>query len=271
MTKAIDWRIRTNSNEDSLIDWSVGLSESVILASVSFIFFTAYIFLARPEIFRYNSSVSFYTILLLIGIITNVKGLINLDIKKNTFLYGLGYGVIGFFFLAIFGVILSTTGFQLLSVSFEVPVYLLLLQNWVEYILGQLSPLEQFAIQVTFVAFGEELVYRNTVPMIIDVILRRTGVGKELSLSIGFGVSTVMFGSAHFFAYEGNPIQLMSALIAGGVLATLRFWSGSASQVKEGKAGGVWTTVVAHLLYNIVAVLGLFSITQEAARSYAII
>lgn len=238
--------------ETGVIDWGVGLSESVMLATIAFGFFSAYIFLGHPQVFANNFTVQFYTILLLIGIVTNIEGFQKIEISKKTFVNGTGYGVIGFLFLLIPGFLISITGFKLLTIPLEAPIYLLAFQRFYEYFSSQLSPIEQFAIQITFVAFGEELFYRNTIPKMMDELLRHLHISRQTSLIIAFIISMILFGSAHFFAYQGSATQLTTAFIAGGILAAIRYFARN--------EGGIWTTVVAHLLYNVIVSLGLFTI-----------
>jgi membrane protease YdiL (CAAX protease family) len=223
-------------NNEQVLDWKAGASESVILAILSFFVFGIFILLADFERLLLNPTTILYTIILLLGIVTNLDALMEIEVTKKGLVTGVGWGFICLLLLSVIGIVFNQIpGFTLL----EVPP------------LGiDMEILGKIAYQLTFVAFSEELVFRNSLPRLFSGLLKDVTKNNALTLAISFEVSSFLFGIVHFFAYGGNMLQVLIAFIAGNILSLFRI------------VGNLFSSTFAHLLYNVTSI-SLFSLSPQ--------
>jgi len=231
-----------------LVDWEEGVSESLFMSLTFFFFIGIFLFLSDFVALLLNPTTIFYIILLLFGITMNIPALI--DIRKNittsSVLKGIGLGFICLIVLSMMGLIFNMIpGFTLLETTPVTP--------------APLTFVQRVSYQVTFVAFAEELVYRNTLPQLIStMILEGIEMAKKtpsknveiIILTVSFEISSLLFGFTHYFAYGGNMMQVFIAFIAGTILSMFRI------------IGNLFSTTFAHLLYNLTSI-SLFSLSPQ--------
>jgi len=238
-----NWQIATN---EELIDWNKGASESTLFAVTAFLLFGIFILLGRSEILVWSPTALLYTILMAMAILTNIGSLYNFRTSKENLTRGILWGLVAWLILQIAGFIINLAGLTLL----EIPVVFALPYIF-QYILPPLTTLEKLAFQLTFVAFSEELLYRNTLPRIFHEIFHKyLKIAENTSIGISFVGSAALFGFVHFAAYNWNPIQIALAFLAGGIFSLFRIW--------KKDDGGIWICVFAHVIYNVTNMIGIF-------------
>jgi hypothetical protein len=232
--------------QQQILDWSRGASESTLFAVITFFTFGIFIILARPEILTWSAIAILYTILLAFAILSNIDALINFRTTSTIFTRGILWGLVAWILLQIAGFVINITGLTLLEIPIVFPFI-------VQLFVPPLTTLEFLAFQISFVAFTEELLYRNALPRYFTELFFRyffKEKHEEVALGISFAISTFLFGIVHFAAYQMNPIQIGLAFFAGGVFSMFRIW--------KKDEGGIWTCVFAHLLYNVMNIIGIF-------------
>lgn len=224
------------NNNNEILDWKEGASESVILAIVSFFTFGIFVILSDFERLLFNPTTIIYIIILLFGTVSNIDALQDIKITKKSFIKGIALGFVCLIILAVVGIIFNLIpGFTLLEVP---PLNV------------DIKLLEQLSYQLSFVAFSEELVFRNTLPRVFSEILKGVTKNKFIILAISFEISALLFGFVHFIAYGFNLLQIFIAFIAGNILGIFRIF------------GNLFTSTFAHLMYNISSI-GIFSLSPQ--------
>ncbi|MGC9145924.1 MAG: CPBP family glutamic-type intramembrane protease [Nitrososphaeria archaeon] len=137
------------------------------------------------------------------------------------FIRGLSAGLAGIIFITY--VFQSSSGFSVFSIS---------------------NPLNSNAFFYLFVVGpSEEMIFRFFVPLVIMVF-------ADTSYIVGGIAGGIMFGFAHYWAYGGNTLDLITAIVAGMWLSII-VWQ--FSMKKEGKftfMPGLLAAMLAHGLYD---------------------
>jgi hypothetical protein len=231
-------------NEQPILDWSKGASESTLFAVLTFFTFGIFVVLARPEILTFSAIAIIYTILLAFAILSNVDALKNFRTTPHIFTQGLVWGLAAWLILQMAGLVVNVAGLTLL----EIPIIFPLI---IQFLTPPLTTFEMLAFQLSFVAFTEELLFRNSLPRYFtELFYRYFKVPENVALGVSFAISSTLFGLVHFAAYQLNPVQIGLAFFAGGVFSVFRIW--------KKDDGGVWTCVVGHLIYNVLNMIGIF-------------
>jgi len=251
-------RVFANVEEKSTI-WDFGLSWVMFLA-VTFGVLELFFLLPKfailfqdvsPEGLRTVGFVLIYLFLFILGLIGNLTALTTPKMGLKALYMGLAGGFIGFFILLIINFFLS--GLTLFSLL-EAPVP-------PEFI----TTVEKIMYQVSFVAIGEELVFRQSLPFWMFQVLA-IKLKKTTAVVIAFLISSILFGVVHFVAYNFNVIPLIFAVIAGIIFSVLKVQFGNLSNVIAHLAFNIavisqfgnLSNVIAHLAFNIAVISQLF-------------
>lgn len=224
--------------DTNLVRWEEGAAESIIMALLTFFFFGVFVFLADFNTILASPTTILYIILLLFGLIGNVTALLNIqrNVTLRSFLIGIVGGFLGFLGLMVMGLFFNMIpGYTLLESS---PTGI------------QLNFIQRLAYQLSFVAFAEELVFRNTLPFLLFIPFKAMVKNEEYAMTIAFMISSALFGMVHFVSYGFNVVQILIAFIAGVILSFVRIF------------GNLFSSTFAHLLYNVMS-LGVFSLSPQ--------
>lgn len=190
-------------------------------------------FVSHPEILL-TSSMMFYVILFIIGAFGHYDDFTSPRLSKDD--------VIG----TVAGMLI---GYLIIQVMFLFG--LSMLRTPTATMMTVLNRQEAIFFNIAFVVPGEELIYRDTLPWVLWIILtnitiRGTTMGDQNAVIFSFLISSVLFGVSHFVAYGLNAIALLQAVLAGVVLSIVR--------IKL----GIGASYGAHALFNVLNLLGLF-------------
>lgn len=235
--KAPTIRVFVNGETETI--WESGISWVMFLAvlfGVIELFFLlpkfALLFQdVTPEGLRTIGFVLIYLFLFLLGLFGNISSLTKPKLTLSALGKGIAGGFIVFFILLILNYFMSgLTLFQMLEAP-SPPQFT--------------SVFEKAMYQISFVAIGEELVFRQSLPFWFTQALN-IKLSKTTSVSIAFVISNVLFGVVHFVAYGFNVIPMIFAIVAGFAFTVAKFQFGNLANV------------LAHLFFNLAVLSQLF-------------
>jgi membrane protease YdiL (CAAX protease family) len=211
------------------IEWKLGTGEVAIVSVVFAVMFGLPMLLSKQEILS-NPSVVFYIILFMFGFfghVDDVSAEYFQGIEQKKFVLSIGLGLIGFLIIQVTFFI----GLTLLATS-EGAVAL---NKW-----------ELLIYNAVFVVAAEELVFRDTLPFLLSRVFNRAFSDENLSIAISFVLSSIAFGTLHIWTYGFDLIGVVKAVVSGIILSVIRIY------------GGLFSSYLAHLIYNSLNILGLF-------------
>lgn len=112
----------------------------------------------------------------------------------------------------------------------------------------QMTTQEILAFNMAFVITGEELVFRDTLPYYLTMILNRKLTDETSASALAVIISAVSFGTFHIVAYEFDYVAVVKAIVAGIILGFARV------------VAGLLASYIAHFMFNIINILGVLAI-----------
>jgi len=215
------------------IDWDEGTPEVATISIVVAVVLGLPLLLSNHVILAHYSLV-FYIVLFIFGFLGHIDD-VNEDsfrqIQKKKLVLAIGLGLIGFLIIEITFLV----GLTLLSTS-EGTI--------------QMTPMELLIFNICFVVPAEELVFRDTLPYYttkgFDAVFKTEN--GDIPIAFGFILSAIAFGTLHIWTYGFDTIAVVKAILAGIVLGFIRIY------------GGLFSSYLAHLIYNATIIIGLFGI-----------
>lgn len=211
------------------VDWERGSTEVAIASVALCVFIGLPMLLGTPEILS-MPAVVFYILLFMIGFFGHVDDLTEEQFRKAKwadFLEAIALGLFGFLVIQV----LFLVGLSLLATGETTFV----MNKW-----------QLLAFNLTFVIAGEELVFRDSLPYLLSRAFNYA-MPEILSVAIAFTVSSIAFGTLHIWTYGFNVVAVVKAILAGVILSVIRIF------------GGLLASYVAHMFYNSVNIIGLFT------------
>jgi membrane protease YdiL (CAAX protease family) len=218
---------------NELIDWNKGATLVSVLSILFGIMLGLPMLLGNPSILM-TTSIIFYIILFIFATVGHFDDISKPRLYKKDVLDTLIGGLFGFLIIQV----LFLFGLTMLRTPDSLT-------------LAVIDRNEAIMFNLGFVVPGEELIFRDTLPFILFIILRSINIkdhtiGDQNSLVFAFLTSSVFFGLLHFSAYNFNVIALVQAVIAGIVLSIVR--------IKY----GIGASFMAHAVFNVLNLLGFF-------------
>jgi len=216
--------------KNETIDWNKGATITSILAVIFGIFLGLPMLLSKPEILL-TTSIIFYIILYMFATIGHYDDIINPRITKQDVIDTLLGGLISFIMIEV----LFMMGLTMLRTP----------------TLAVMTRSEAIYFNLGFVVPGEELIFRDTLPYVLTILLTSINIkgatlGEKNSVIFAFIISSITFGMLHFAAYNLDPVALLQAVIAGIILSFVRI------------KFGIGASFTGHALFNVMNLLGLF-------------
>lgn len=220
-----------NDTEFTIIDWEKGAPEVALIAAIVGAALGLPLLIQVPQLLQYGQ-VLFYVVLYVFGFLGHVDD-IDLgkfdEVDKERVLWAVVAAILGYFAILltfIVGLTILDTGSQFKLV---------------------LDKVQLAVFNGSFVVTGEELVFRDSVPFLLAILFMKITKNKETaSIVLAFLFSSILFGTLHIWAYAGDAIGVLKAIIAGIILSIIRFY------------GGLFASWMAHLFYNLSVIAGLF-------------
>jgi membrane protease YdiL (CAAX protease family) len=235
--------------------YQIGLTVTFAISTILLISLGAYVFVGNPALVT-QTLVIFYVVLFLFG---GIFGLWAAGAQARA--RDLTKGAIGGF-IGLLLLLIASVAFQYLSTLqlLEVPPPAAII-----------TPFENMVYQLVFVAITEEMIFRQTLPYILEWALgSRLSLRTTRFLSL-YLISSFGFATLHYAAYALNFWSIVNAFVAGLILAFVRdgaiigkkrtkeesvTWPGGEGTITviQKTFGGLLACWIAHLLYNFIQI-----------------
>lgn len=222
-----------------VVPWEDGTTEVALLAVIFGVFIGVPLLLFSSAV-RSSPTLVFYLFLWMLGVFGHID-----DVKAERLARIKGASVAK-------AVLVGIIVFVVLELMFSLNLSLL------ETTPASLTTLEALWFNMSFVIVGEELVFRDTCPYYLTVLLKR-GTHDEVSATIiATLISAVAFGTFHVVAYQFDYISVAKAIVAGVLLGLARDFA------------GLLSSYIAHFLFNIINLLGILTLMAFVPGSAAV-